>query len=238
MSETASRLIRIGGLAPFSATDYPGLFSAVLFVQGCPWRCGYCHNPHLQPRATSHAIDWPEIMDLLQRRRGLIDAVVFSGGEPTIDPGLQLAMQDVRQLGFRIGLHTGGIYPERLAEVLPLIDWVGLDIKAPFYTYDTVTQIKGSSQPALRSLEMILSYGIDLECRTTLHPSLLSPDDILRLAQSLADMEVENYALQLFRKQGCNDDGLIQATMLDYPGKSLIDSVRSLFPRFSYREDA
>ncbi|MFC3339103.1 anaerobic ribonucleoside-triphosphate reductase activating protein [Paracandidimonas soli] len=236
MTEEACRAIRIGGLAPFSATDYPGVFSAVLFVQGCPWRCGYCHNPHLQPRGTDHAIAWHDIMDLLQRRRGLIDAVVFSGGEPTIDPGLRSAMDDVRGLGFRIGLHTGGIYPDRLADVLPLVDWVGLDIKAPFDVYDTVTQVSGSSQPALRSLEMILSHGTDLECRTTLHPSLLAPDDILRLARSLADMEVENYALQLFRKQGCSDSGLLRAPMHDYPGKSLIDTVRGLFPRFTFRE--
>ena len=236
MSQAAGRTIRIGGLAPFSATDYPGVFSAVLFVQGCPWRCGYCHNPHLQPRENDQAIHWHDIISLLQRRRGLIDAVVFSGGEPTIDPCLHGAMSDARSLGFRIGLHTGGIYPDRLAEALPLVDWVGLDIKAPFDRYDAVTQVSRSSQPALRSLEMILSYGIELECRTTLHPSLLSPDDILRLAKSLADMDVKNYALQLFRKQGCNDDGLMQAPMQDYPGKAVIDQVRLMFPNFTLRE--
>lgn len=236
MTETLCRTIRVGGLVPFSATDYPGLFSAVLFVQGCPWRCGYCHNPHLQPRDTEHAVSWYEVMDLLQRRRGLIDAVVFSGGEPTIDPQLHSAISDVRSLGYRIGLHTGGIYPDRLAEVLPMIDWIGLDVKAPFDRYDTVTQISRSSLPALRSLEMILAHGTEFECRTTLHPSLLSPDDILRLAKSLADMEVKNYALQLFRKQGCSDNGLLQASMHDYPGQAVIDTVRGLFPSFTLRE--
>ena len=85
---TPLRLLKVGGVAPFTATDYPGQLAAVLFVQGCPWRCGYCHNTHLQPRTREGAVSWAKVMSFLARRVGLIDAVVFSGGEPTSDPAL------------------------------------------------------------------------------------------------------------------------------------------------------
>ena len=120
---TAPADLKVGGLTPFTATDYPGKLAAVVFVQGCPWACGYCHNPHLLTRSTDGSLTWKQILARLQRRVGLIDAVVFSGGEPTIDPGLEDAMRAVREFGFGVGLHTGGAYPRRLAEVLPLVDY-------------------------------------------------------------------------------------------------------------------
>ena len=114
--------LKVGGVTPFSATDYPGKLAAVVFVQGCPWRCGYCHNPHLQPRSGDVLVPWADVLALLRRRVGLVDAVVFSGGEACMDPALKRAMQDVRALGFDVGLHTACIYPQRLTEVLPLVD--------------------------------------------------------------------------------------------------------------------
>src|SRR2546425_1022480 len=88
INQQARRWPKVGGVTPFSATDYPGKLAAVIFIQGCPWRCGYCHNPHLQLRTGASLLRWPQVIDLLQRRVGLIDAVVFSGGEPTTDPAL------------------------------------------------------------------------------------------------------------------------------------------------------
>ena len=85
--------LRIGGLTPLSSVDYPDHLSAVLFCQGCPWRCRYCHNPHLLPPRGRGEIEWRDALDFLERRRGLLDAVVFSGGEPTLHPGLADAMR-------------------------------------------------------------------------------------------------------------------------------------------------
>src|SRR5690606_12286562 len=104
--EGRPRRLKVGGLTPFTATDYPGHLSAVVFVQGCPWRCGYCHNPHLQERTPHSPIPWNDVLTLLDRRRGLIYAVVFSGGEPTMDPCLADALRETRALGFKIGLHS------------------------------------------------------------------------------------------------------------------------------------
>ncbi|MDD5304810.1 MAG: anaerobic ribonucleoside-triphosphate reductase activating protein, partial [Elusimicrobia bacterium] len=115
-------------MTPLSTTDYPGVLSAVLFLQGCPWRCSYCHNPHLIPADSPPEREWESALAFLRGRVGLLDAVVFSGGEPTLQDGLEDAMREVKAMGFKIGLHTGGAYPERLVALLPLIDWVGLDI--------------------------------------------------------------------------------------------------------------
>ena len=133
-ASAAAEALVVGGLQPFTTIDYPGALAAVVFVQGCPWRCGYCHNPQLQPRvkpAEAAGPGWAALRPWLARRVGLIDAVVFSGGEPTLDPALPAAMAEVRAIGLKVGLHTAGIYPQRLAAALPLADWVGLDLKAP-----------------------------------------------------------------------------------------------------------
>lgn len=229
-------MLKIGGLTSFSATDYPGMISAVVFVQGCPWRCGYCHNPHLQPRLADSPLERSRIHALLERRIGLIDAVVFSGGEPTMDPALPEAIAEVRAMGFKVGLHSGGIYPARLREVLPLIDWIGLDIKAPFdERYDRVTGTHGSARGALESLQAVLASGMDHECRTTVHPALLSETDIVELAHTLSGMGVEKYALQVFRAQSCDNDALKAATVSGYPGKDVVTKIAALFPNFTLR---
>lgn len=236
LSEPATkRYLKVGGVTPFTATDYPGKLAAVVFVQGCPWRCGYCHNPHLQLRTIASPLDWPHVLALLERRVGLIDAVVFSGGEATTDPALRAAILDVRALGFSIGLHTAGTYPRRLADLLPLVDWVGLDVKAPFGSYERITAVSDSGSHALESAEVVLASGVKHEFRTTIHPSLLDEDEILSLAITLSRMGVQNYALQMFRSQGCRDAQLNAVATVGYPTADLVRRVSSLFPRFTLR---
>lgn len=232
---TPLRLLKVGGVAPFTATDYPGQLAAVLFVQGCPWRCGYCHNTHLQPRTREGAVSWAKVMSFLARRVGLIDAVVFSGGEPTSDPALATAIGDVRALGFKIGLHSAGTHPRRFERVLPLVDWVGFDVKAPFEDYEQVTRMRESGTFAQRSLEALLSSGVDYECRTTAHPSLLTDADLLKLAHALSSMGVKKHFLQIFRKQGSLDAALNAVGTTGYPSGPTLDEMRRLFPTFDVR---
>jgi len=236
-AEESADLLRIGGVTAFTATDYPGLLSAVVFVQGCPWRCGYCHNPHLQSRARSYnAPHWRSVRDLLKRRAGLVDAVVFSGGEPTIDPALEAAIDDTRALGFKIGVHSGGAYPRRLQRVLPRLDWIGFDVKAPFDAYDAITGMPGSGRHARDSAAAILASGIEHEFRTTIHPHLHDAQDVLAMAHALAAMGVKNYALQVFRTEGCADAGLNSADITGYPGRDLVRQLTDLFPSFTLRD--
>jgi len=222
-------------VTPFTATDYPGKLAAVIFVQGCPWACGYCHNPHLQLRLQKSPLQWSKVLGLLEKRVGLIDAVVFSGGEPTLDPAIGSAIKDVRKLGFQIGLHSGGSYPQRIAELLPQVDWVALDVKAPFNHYEKVTGIADSGLQALACAEAVLASGKDYEFRTTVHPSLLSEEEILDMARTLATMGVKNYALQSFRAQGCRTKELKATAVAGYPSEGLVQQVSGMFEKFSYR---
>jgi pyruvate formate lyase activating enzyme len=201
--------LRVGGLVPFSTTDWPGRLAAVVFLQGCPWRCGYCHNPHLIPAEGPQEESWDGILDWLDTRRGLLDAVVFSGGEPTAQPALPKAIRAVREKGFAVGLHTGGAFPRRLAAIVGDVDWVGLDIKAPAADYIAVTGASGSGIPAFACLDLVLQSGRSLEVRTTVHPALTPPEALLRLAHELAERGALSWVLQPFRTVGCTDPELL-----------------------------
>ncbi|WP_424264942.1 anaerobic ribonucleoside-triphosphate reductase activating protein [Castellaniella sp.] len=234
---SSARTLKAGGLVPFTATDFPGLLAAVVFVQGCPWRCDYCHNPHLQPRTATSPLDWVDILAFLRRRVGLIDGVVFSGGEPTMDPGLGTAIRQARDLGYKIGLHTGGTHPRRLAQVLPRVDWVGLDIKAGFDQYERITRVAGSGVPASASLQAVLDSGVDFECRTTAHPDLISAAELLQLGRTLSGLGVSNYAVQIFRPQGCADDELNARgqSLREWPGEETRSALAAMFSSFQIR---
>ena len=108
-----------------------------------------------------------------------LDAVVFSGGEPTLQAGLPEAVAEVRELGFQAGLHTAGMYPERLASLLPSLDWVGLDVKAPLEEHDGLTGVRGSGLRARTALAEVLRSGVAYECRTTWHARLFGLDRLL-----------------------------------------------------------
>lgn len=199
-----ARELRIGGLTPFTSIDFPGRLSAVIYVQGCPLRCGYCHNPHLQQRghASTTAMRWPLLLDWLKGRRGLIDAVVFSGGEPTVDPMLDSAIEQVRALGFTIGLHSAGTHPRRLKSVLAQLDWVGLDIKAPLddsAAYDRITGSIGSARNAEACLQAVLECGIQYEIRTTAHPLWLDEAALRHLGNDLLKRGAKHWVVQIAR---------------------------------------
>jgi pyruvate formate lyase activating enzyme len=240
----APRSLRVGGFTPFTNIDYPGRLAAVVFVQGCPWRCLYCHNPHLQPRADGMRgtnLTWPDVLGTLQKRRRMLDAVVFSGGEPTMDPGLRQAMLDVRSLGYAVGLHTAGMYTRRLQDVLPLVDWVGFDVKAPLDdigtgVHDRVVGVEGGRRAVLASQEAVLRSGVACEFRTTAHPALLSDAELLRLAEALAHRGATAYALQVARPVGHAAQGL-DAVGADYPAPATLARLRELMPSFVLRRD-
>ena len=198
MLHTAGKL-RIGGFVPFTALDYPGQLAAVIFCQGCPWRCSYCQNPELLDARAGPRLAWEEVLEFLRGRRGLLDAVVFSGGEPLLQAALPAAMAEVRALGFEIGLHTGGMVPQRLAEVLPLLDWVGLDVKAPWHRLDIVTASRNSAARVLDSLLRVLASGVAYECRTTWSPELFPLAELHDMTEELAHLGVKRWCLQQLR---------------------------------------
>jgi anaerobic ribonucleoside-triphosphate reductase activating protein len=216
----------IGGLTPFSSVDWPGQLAAVVFIGGCPWRCHYCHNPHLQER--TRTLEWSDVLDFLQRRQNLLDAVVFSGGEPLSEPRLPQMIDAARALGFKIGLHTGGIYPARFAEVLPRLDWVGLDIKTTASRYDALTGRRGSAAPVDACLDLLLQSHCANECRTTWHPDWLPEPELLALAQNLSRRGVEHYAIQAYRSA----PGTLATTL---PSEATQRALATCFTSFSCR---
>ncbi len=219
----------IAGLTPLSTTDFPGCLSAVLYSRGCPWRCGYCHNAHLLDADSSPALNWQDILSFLERRIGWLDAVVFSGGEPTLQRTLSSMVREVRAMGFSIGLHTSGAYPERLSEVLPDIDWVGMDIKAPFDDYASITHVPDSGKCAKTSAKLVLDSGVEYEFRTTVHPHRLDAEKILRIAETLSEMGATHYRVQEFRPKGCLDKTLLDESET-HVGQDISAELGRVFP--------
>ena len=194
--------IKIGGIEKFSIVDFPNRMSAVVFMQGCPWRCPFCHNAHLQDIHADTNISWPKFIDFLQHRQGILDAVVFSGGEPLTQPELLNAIKEVKELGYEIGLHTGGYLPHRFKEVLPLVDWVGFDIKAPLEKqhYKEITGGIADVSKVLESLNILSQSGKNFECRTTCDPRFLNIQDLYQITDTLKNLGVKEFHLQKYRK--------------------------------------
>ncbi|ALK34601.1 anaerobic ribonucleoside-triphosphate reductase activating protein [Burkholderia plantarii] len=231
---------KLGGVVPFSTCDYPGRLACVVFVSGCPWRCHYCHNPHLQTRACHAGPQaWDDTLAWLARRTGLLDAVVFCGGEPLVERHLPAMIAQVRRMGFAAALHTGGAYPDRLAQCLPMLEWVGFDVKAPFTAYPRITQVARSGAAADRSLGLIAGSGVAFECRITIHPALLDDADLLAVAQTLAQRGITKLVLQPFRGTGCTSAPLLDAPLpAGYPGPALLDRMRAVLPAVEVRRHA
>ena len=187
----------LGGITPFTTIDFPGRLAAVLFTQGCAWRCPYCFNRELQPFAESgHRIKTSYVLDFIKQRRGFLDGIVFSGGEATAHLSLGDWMYYIKSLGYEVGLHTTGMFPERLKNVLPFCDWVGMDIKAPFEKYARVTGVSASGENARQSVRMILESHVEYEFRTTIPPEILSEEDVLEIGRELHALGAEKYVLQ------------------------------------------
>ena len=203
---SAADALRVGGLQAFTTIDFPGALAAVVFVQGCPWRCPYCHNPHLQPRHATGGPpgpSWAGLRPWLQRRARVLDALVFSGGEPTLDPALPAALREARAMGYRIGLHSAGMAPRRLRALLPLVDWVGLDVKAPLdddALHDRLSGVRGAARAVRASVQALLASGVAHECRTTVHASLLAGGALTRMRAQLRGLGVRSWALQACRE--------------------------------------
>ena len=227
--------LRIGGITPLSTVDWPGQLSAVIFLQGCPWRCAYCHNNDLQSACGDGRVAWGHVEALLRLRHGLLDGVVFSGGEPTAQSELPAAVKRVRELGFSCALHTAGVYPRRLAACLPDLDWIALDIKALPSEYEALTGVPGSHARVDESLDLLLASGKSFECRTTVDWALLPPADLVILGERLAAKGVTDFAVQIARPAGADYRPHTGKGSNAHGGEDAIARLTALFPRFSIR---
>ena len=191
--------MKIGYVQKTSFIDYPGKISAVIFTQGCNFRCPYCHNPELvDAERYCDSIPMDEVYSFLEKRSGKLDGVVITGGEPTLQPGIMSLMRRVKSMGYLVKLDTNGSRPKIIQDALDqdLLDYVAMDIKAPWDKYSLVVGSLVNITHIKKSITLIMNSGIANEFRTTLVGSLLDPKDVLNIARVIHGARL--YVLQKF----------------------------------------
>ncbi len=199
--------MRIVGLAKTSLLDWDGNVTAVIYLPGCNFRCPVCHNRELvlEPDRVDE-VPWKEVEDFINDNREFLDGVVVTGGEPTIHKDLPELLRKLRRLDVKIKLDTNGSRPDVLESLIGegLVDFIAMDLKAPLDSkYDTVAGVEVDLSAIKRSIEIIMSSGIDYEFRTTVVPVLLKDNDYERIASYVGT--AKRYALQHFRPKNTLD---------------------------------
>lgn len=198
--------LAIAGFVPFSSIDWPTRLAATVFLQGCPWNCAYCQNPELIDPLLQGTIAWTTVRETLSRRVGLLDGVVFSGGEPLRQAAVVDAVAEVREMGFEAAVHTAGSYPGRLKALLPSLAWVGFDIKAPPRLYGAVTGVEASGARAWDALDLVVASGVDYEVRVTVDPTVLALSDVEEIVIELERRGARAPVLQEVRPLGAREE--------------------------------
>ena len=203
----------IGGLQKFSLIDYPGKTCAIIFTRGCNFRCRYCHNPELViPEKYAPEIPLSQIYDFLENRRGKLDAVSITGGEPTQHSDLIELMKKIKNMGFLVKLDSNGSRPEMLKKIISkkLVDYLAMDIKAPLEDYHKIMGWRVPVEKLKRSIDLIINSDIDYEFRTTIVKSLTSKNDLREIAKTIKG--AKKYFLQKFIPTKLNDPSLMEET--------------------------
>ena len=206
----------IGGIQKLSLLDFPKKMAATVFTQGCPFRCHYCHNAELVlPKKFNNPIPEKKVFDFLKTRTLKLDAVVISGGEPTIQPDLHLFIKKIKEMGFLVKLDTSGINPHKLSLLINynLLDYIAMDVKAPFDKYLRVIGTKTDIEKIKKSIDIIISSSIPHEFRTTLVDSLHNFDDIVEISNSIKGADL--FALQKFISTTTINSKFINSTCFD-----------------------
>jgi pyruvate formate lyase activating enzyme len=203
--------MKIGGLQEVSLCDFPGLVSTVVFTQGCNFSCPYCHNGALIPLKPATGVDLiqeDDVFRFLKQRRDKIDGVVISGGEPTLQSDLAAFAKKVKSIGLKVKLDTNGSDPSVLQELLSskLLDFVAMDLKAPFHLYERIAGTAIPERKLLQSVTLIASSGLAHEFRTTVVEALLNSDD-LRVIQAVVP------AGSPYRLQECRYEHTLDPTL-------------------------
>ncbi|NLB60370.1 MAG: anaerobic ribonucleoside-triphosphate reductase activating protein [Lentisphaerae bacterium] len=182
--------MKLAGFVPLSLCDYPGHIAAVVFTQGCNFRCPWCHNRHLLAAASSTvaAVDQAEVLQVLHERRQRVNSLVISGGEPTLQEGLEGFVARIKAMRIKVKLDTNGSRPAILQRLLTadLLDFVALDIKAPWQLYGRLIGLPAwDPTPVKESLALLSAFQVPHLLRTTRVPDLLSAAECKQIKQQL-----------------------------------------------------
>ncbi len=200
--------MRIGGLLKFSLIDFPGQVAAVVFTQGCNYRCPFCHNPELVlPELFQEPLAVEEVLSFLARRQGQLQGVVVTGGEPTLHNDLPDLLQKIKALGFLVKLDTNGSRPEVLKDLISrrLVDYIAMDIKSSPESYCKAAGVPADISAVTGSVSLIRSSGVPHQFRTTAFKALLSEADMPEVAGLIGSGE--NYQVRR---------GNLKAKVLDF----------------------
>jgi len=198
--------MQISGLVKTSLIDYPGKIAAVVFTQGCNFRCGFCHNPDLLDRGKGR-VDEDEFWNLLVARKGKLDGVVITGGEPLLQKDIYTFIDKIKKSGFLVKLDTNGSNPELLNCLIEnkLIDYVAMDIKGPLAMYERISGYLNTNV-IQKSVSIIKMDKVDYEFRTTVLPYYHKIDDFEAVGKLLKDSKL--FTLQNFRPEITYDSSL------------------------------
>jgi pyruvate formate lyase activating enzyme len=194
--------MNVHGLHKTSLLDYPGKISAVLFTSGCNFNCPFCHNPELiNPQLASFEMKEVEILEFLEKRKKILDAIVITGGEPTIQPDLVEFIKKIKKLGYLIKLDTNGTNPKIVKQLLKnkLIDYIAMDIKGTLKKYPNIVCKNINLDDIAQSVELIKKSHIANEFRTTVVPTLHEKKDFVKIGEWLTG--AKNYYIQQFRNE-------------------------------------
>ena len=197
------------GLDKMSLLDYEDKISCVLFYKACNFRCPFCHNG-LTVLEAEDEILFDAALDYLKSRKGLLDAVVFTGGEPTLEPNLKNHIKRVKELGFLIKLDTNGTNPEVVKELLDenLLDYIAMDIKYSEEKYALTTGVKNANMDKIKeSISLIMNSGVSYEFRTTLVDEIHKVEDMNGLGQLIEGAPIL-YLQKFVEREGCIQKGL------------------------------
>lgn len=187
-----------GGIEKFTLIDYPGKIACMVYTIGCNFRCPYCHNPELVDETTEVRISERELFDFLETRRGMLEGVVITGGEPTMHHDLPRVMRDIKSRGFLVKLDSNGTNPQMLEEAIAekLVDYIAMDMKAPLASYGQAVARPVDIAAIRRSIALIMASGVEYEFRTTIVKSMLSQEDIRQIGEEIRG--AKQYVLQKF----------------------------------------
>jgi pyruvate formate lyase activating enzyme len=196
--------VRLSGVQPFTQLDFPGRLACIAFFPGCNFRCGYCHNPEfvVTERLVKSADSWVEgevFLSFLDQRRGLLDGVVISGGEPTLHAGLPDFIQSIRDRGFQVKLDTNGSLPEVLGPLLRdgLLDYVAMDVKTSLESYPDLVGACMRPGAIKESIALIKTYAPEYEFRTTIIPKIHDRKEMAGILELVRGSR--RYVLQTYR---------------------------------------
>lgn len=202
--------MQIGGVQKTSLLDYPDKISSIVFTQGCNFRCGYCHNPELIAITKEPAWTCAGFFEFLNTRKGKLDGVVITGGEPCIQSGLIDFIKQIKNMEFLVKLDTNGTFPDVLRQSLPYLDYIAMDIKAPLDKYKAITRVDADTEKIKESINIIMQSPVDYEFRTTVVKEQLTFDDFDKIGDLIKG--AKRYYLQKFVPSKTLDRTLISAS--------------------------